>query len=485
MLRKILILLIITFFVTSCSEEEKAFAQVQIIDAFPNLEFTYPVDIQQSGDGTNRLFIVGQEGTIWVVENDPATDQKKVFLDIEDKTLYGGEQGLLGLAFHPDYENNGYFYIDYSRSSPRRNVIARYSADPDDPDKADPDSEFVIMEVEQPYSNHNGGQISFGPDGYLYISFGDGGSGGDPLEHGENPKTILGSIVRIDVNNTEDGNNYAIPADNYFKDNDRGFAEEIYAYGLRNVWRFSWDSQTGLLYAADVGQNKWEEISILENGGNYGWDIMEGFHCFEPGSNCDTTGLILPIHEYSHDMKTGGLSISGGFVYRGSNVPFLAGKYVYADYVSGNIWALEYDGSEVVSNEKIFDSNYNITAFGVDKDRELYFGDFRTSKIYKFAPETTGQNGMGMVNPADFKLEQNYPNPFNPSTNIGVYLPEREFITLNIYDILGRKVDNLYTGTVQGYNEFTWNAGGHSGGTYFYTLLSDDYRASGKMTLLK
>lgn len=215
----------------SCSQNE---AQVSIVEAFPNLTFNQPVDIQNAGDGSNRLFILSQEGIIHVFQNAENANTKKTFLDIRDKVLSGGEQGLLGLAFHPDYKSNGYFYVDYTASNPRRTIIARYKVS-GDPDAADKSSEQILMSVPQPYSNHNGGQIAFGPDGYLYISFGDGGSGGDPENNAQNLKTELGKILRIDINSTSGNKNYSIPDGNPFKGNTNDLKEEIYAWGLRNV----------------------------------------------------------------------------------------------------------------------------------------------------------------------------------------------------------------------------------------------------------
>jgi glucose/arabinose dehydrogenase len=364
----------------ACSSERIENSNI-IVEAFPNLNFEQPVDIQSPKDGTNRLFVLSQPGIIFVFENDPGTKQKEIFLDIRGKVLFGGEQGLLGLAFHPDYKQNGYFFLDYTANNPRRTVISRFKVSHDDPNKADPESELILLEVEQPYSNHNGGQISFGPDGYLYISLGDGGSGGDPLNAGQDLTMLLGSLLRIDVDKISDGRNYAIPDDNPFKDNGEGFKEEIYAYGLRNIWRFSFDNQNRL-WAADVGQNKWEEINIIEKGKNYGWRIMEGKHCFDPPANCDTTGLVLPIWEYGHD-DAGGYSITGGFVYNGTSAPGLKGKYIYADYVVGKIWILEYVNG-IVNNSLLTRTNYLISTFGVDENDELYFSDHNSGRLYKF-----------------------------------------------------------------------------------------------------
>ena len=368
----------------ACSTEKKNQNNL-IVDAFPKLTFEQPVDIQSPNDGTNRIIVLSQPGIIYVFNNNTKTKQKEVFLDIRDKVLYGGEQGLLGLAFHPNYKNNGYFYLDYTIDNPRRTVISRYKTSADDPSKADPASEEILLEVEQPYENHNGGQVSFGPDGYLYISLGDGGSGGDPKNHGQNLKSLLGKILRIDIDKKSNEKNYTIPPDNPFKGNSKGYKEEIYAYGLRNVWRFSFDKKNKL-WAGDVGQDKWEEIDIIEKGKNYGWRVMEGRHCYDPETNCDTTGLIAPIWDYGHN-DMGGFSITGGFVYNGKSAPGLLNKYIYADYVVGKIWTFEYLNGKV-NNRLLSDTDFFISTFGVDENNELYFADYRSNgKLYKFFNE--------------------------------------------------------------------------------------------------
>ncbi len=350
------------------------------VSAFPNLSFTRPVDLQHAGDNTNRIFVVEQEGVISVFANNASVASKKTFLDIKSKVNdSGNEEGLLGLAFHPNYETNGYFYVNYTASSPRRTVISRFKVSTADPDIADAASELIILEFAQPYSNHNGGQVSFGPDGFLYIATGDGGSGGDPDENGQNRATLLGKILRIDVNSQEDGNEYAIPADNPFKENGSGYREEIYAYGLRNPWRFSFDVPTNRLWAGDVGQNAYEEIDIIEKGGNYGWDTMEGKHCFEPSSGCNQSGLKLPIWEYNRDQ---GISITGGFVYRGPTLDGLTGKYIYADFGTRSVWALNVSNLAKPVNNKLLQADFNISSFGVDQNNELYLCGF-DDKIYK------------------------------------------------------------------------------------------------------
>jgi glucose/arabinose dehydrogenase len=334
------------------------------VNTFPNLTFEHPLDLQHAGDGSQRLFVVEQAGRIRVI--DPLTGTSGLFLDITARVSdEGGEEGLLGLAFHPDFEFNGYCYVNYTASGPRRTVISRFGLDSANPEMADPGTELVLLEFDQPYTNHNGGQLQFGPDdGYLYVATGDGGSAGDPGNNGQSLSTLLGKILRIDVDNPSGGLNYGIPPDNPYVGT--GFREEIYAYGLRNPWRFSFDNVTGLLWAGDVGQDTREEIDIVRKGGNYGWRIMEGSLCFDPPSGCDTTGLILPVTEYGRDE---GESVTGGFVYRGAGLPELVGMYIYGDYISGRVWAL--DSSGPAPPTLLADAAFNISSFGVDEAGEL------------------------------------------------------------------------------------------------------------------
>ncbi|MFZ0390711.1 MAG: PQQ-dependent sugar dehydrogenase [Calditrichia bacterium] len=369
---------------------QSGYGQIALQNAFPHLSFTRPVDLQHAGDGSNRLFVVEQQGRIWVFTNDSATTTKTLFLDIQDSVDTGGnEEGLLGLAFHPDYENNGYFYVNYTAANPNRTVISRFQVSPGDPNAALPQSGTPILEFAQPYSNHNGGQLAFGPqDGYLYIAVGDGGRYGDPDCNAQNPATLLGSILRIDVDNPSAGRQYGIPAGNPFA-GDSLKREEIFAYWLRNPWRFSIDSISGQIWAGDVGQNEWEEIDLIENGGNYGWAILEGTHCYNstwpcapPG--CDSTGKIMPVTEYSHSL---GSSVTGGYIYRGSNVPSLYGKYIYADFGSGRLWSLQYNGQQPPADSLLLDTQLNIASFGTDADNELYILAF-DGAIYRFEAQT-------------------------------------------------------------------------------------------------
>ena len=343
--------------------------------AFPKIVFKQPVAIVTPSDGTNRLFVIEQAGIIRVFENSPNVATSTVFLNISTQVLFGGEQGLLGLAFHPNYALNGYFYVDYVADNPLRTVIARYSVAPNNVNQAMENSKLILLEVNQPFSNHKGGQIAFGADGYLYIGLGDGGSGGDPFGNAQNRSTLLGKILRINVDLPSQGRNYSIPIDNPYSGNALGYKEEIYAYGFRNPWRFSFDSPTGRLWVADVGQNQREEIDLVEMGKNYGWNIMEGTLTYSSGSQI---GLELPVWEYSHSE---GIAVIGGYVYHGSSLTGLNSKYIYGDYGSGKIWALQYDGVAVPENTLLADTGINISSFGVDGQNELYFCSL-TGEIY-------------------------------------------------------------------------------------------------------
>ncbi|MCH8829254.1 MAG: PQQ-dependent sugar dehydrogenase [Planctomycetes bacterium] len=358
--------------------------------AFPQLQWTgwsavsdrgkqqplRPIVVTHAGDGTNRVFVATQRGVIHVFPNRQDVKKTSVFLNMQKQVVYidkQNEEGLLGVAFHPKYKKDGRFFVYYTTTAaPRTSIISSFRVSRDDPNRADPKSEVVIMRVKQPFWNHNGGTLVFGPDGYLYIALGDGGSANDPYRNGQNLKTLLGTILRIDVNRKSRGRNYAIPKDNPFVRRGKRARPEIYAYGLRNVWRMSFDRKTGALWAGDVGQKLWEEINIIKKGGNYGWNIREAKHPFGPRGSGPRRGLIDPIWEYHHDI---GKSITGGHVYRGSRLPELAGKYLYADYVSGKIWALDYDWKKkrVVGNRPIPGNKMPVITFGEDETGDVYF----------------------------------------------------------------------------------------------------------------
>ncbi|GAB4136308.1 PQQ-dependent sugar dehydrogenase [Thermopirellula anaerolimosa] len=342
--------------------------------AFPRLHFDRPVTIAHAPDGTNRLFVVEQHGVVHVFPNRPDADRTDIFLDIREVVSRDhNEEGLLGLAFHPRYKENGRFFVYYS-TKPRASIISAFRVSPDNPNRADRDSEEVLMKIEQPYGNHNGGSIEFGPDGYLYIGLGDGGSANDPHGHGQNLKTLLGSILRIDVDHRDPGLAYAIPKDNPFVGRGDGVRGEIWAYGLRNVWRLTFDRVTGDLWVGDVGQNRYEEVDIIVRGGNYGWKLREGFHDFDPKAETTEEPLIDPVTEY---FRHEGMSVTGGYVYRGHRLPEYYGAYFYADYVTGNIWALRVDDrGKLKENRKVARTNLNIAAFGEDEDGEMYLAAF-------------------------------------------------------------------------------------------------------------
>jgi glucose/arabinose dehydrogenase len=332
--------------------------------------------------GDSRMFVLEQAGKIRTVQDGRL--QPESFLDITALVGCCGERGLLGLAFHPQYAQNRLFFVNYTNKS-GNTVIAKYRAS----GVADPDSE-ILLTIDQPYSNHNGGMVAFGPDGFLYIGMGDGGAGGDPQNYAQNLDSLLGKILRIDVNGREANKPYAIPKDNPFIGKGR---PEIWSYGWRNPWRFSFDQQTKDLWVADVGQNAWEEVHLQpsgKGGGNYGWKILEGSRCFV--ANCNKEGLILPVIEYSHRE---GQSITGGYRYRGSAIPALSGAYIYADFASGRIWAANENKQRCSPNSRCIDGSSwsskellragNISSFGEDPKGELYAVDY-SGTVYRLSP---------------------------------------------------------------------------------------------------
>jgi quinoprotein glucose dehydrogenase len=384
---------------------------LKTVRAYPNLRPRRPVAITHAGDGTERLFIVSEYGQLLILPKDQDASETKTFLDIEYKVDYEdkeNEEGLLGLAFHPNYKQNGELFVYYTiKDPPHTSVISRFKVSQEDPNKVDPKSEEVVLTIKQPFWNHNGGNLLFGPDGYLYIGLGDGGSANDPDGNGQKMSTLLGKILRIDIDHKDAGKNYAIPKDNPFVGRTDAMPE-IYALGVRNIWGMAFDPATKLFYAADVGQNLWEEINIIVKGGNYGWSIRESFHKFDksnpkvttktgPGRTPDLQNkldpkpegnLIDPVWEYHHD--TDGKSITGGVVYRGKRLPQLVGYFVYADYVSGKIWGLKYDekAKKVVANRPIAGpEGFNIPCMciGEDQSGEIFLGD-SFGQLWQFEP---------------------------------------------------------------------------------------------------
>jgi glucose/arabinose dehydrogenase len=325
----------------------------------------HPTYVAEAPDHSRRLFVIEQPGRIRIVQNGHLL--KRPFLDITERVQSSGaEQGLLGLAFHPDFAQNGRYVVNYTRAPHGATTIAEYRAS-DDPDVSERKEKLLLI-IPKPYSNHNAGMVEFGPDGFLYIGTGDGGSGGDPANRAQNPDELLGKMLRIDVDH---GGPYAIPPDNPFAGD--GGRPEIFAYGLRNPWRFSFDRDSKELWVADVGQYDWEEIDIVRRGGNYGWRIMEGNHCFKPKTGCEPAGLIAPIAEYP--TRSPRCSIVGGYVYRGGRVPDLRGVYVYGDFCSGEIFGLSSDAKEGGGSQVLLSTGFQISSFGQDQEGELYVVD--------------------------------------------------------------------------------------------------------------
>ena len=350
---------------------------------FTQLSFSQPTTLRQVPGDASRWFVAEKGGVIRLFANDPNATSSSIFLDISGRVSASGEGGLLGFAFHPDFPLTPEVFVSYTRGNPFTSYVSRFYST-DNGLTLEPTVEDVLLTLPQPASNHNGGNLAFGPDGLLYVGFGDGGGSGDPNENGQDTSNLHGTIVRIDV---DGGTPYAIPAGNPFAGNAActqgvGAAEcpEIYAWGLRNPWRFSFDAGSGALWVGDVGQNAWEEIDRVEVGGNYGWNDREGAHCYDPPAGCATAGLIDPVTEYGRDV---GASVTGGYVYRGAAIPDLVGWYLFGDFVSGRILAIPADSSGLVAAEEMLASALSIVAFGEDNDGELYVVDFSLGRIHR------------------------------------------------------------------------------------------------------
>jgi glucose/arabinose dehydrogenase len=364
------------------------------------------VDIQHADSG-GRLFLVSQPGQVLILES--GTVRSTPFVDVSALVLYNGEQGLLGLTFHPQYQSNGYFFLNYTSSS-GDTVVARYKVSDGDANVADPLSASILLTMPQPFGNHKGGQLAFGPDGYLYISVGDGGSGGDPLNHGQRLDSLLGKILRIDV---DSGSPYAIPGDNPYAQTP-GVRPEIWASGLRNPWRFSFDRETGEMFIADVGQSAWEEVNYQPAAGgggrNYGWRLMEGRHCYNPSSGCNMAGLIQPIVEYGHPR---GCSITGGYRYRGTALTGYQGSYFFSDVCTGVIYAASLQSGGTWHITQLLDSPHPVSTFGQGPDGELYLASYRDSgAIYRLTLSSSSvmrltlrKSGAGTVATSNAALE--------------------------------------------------------------------------------
>ncbi len=467
------------------------FSQITYENAFPNLTFRFPVEIQNTGvPGDDRLFVVEQEGRIKVFNNDANVTSSNTFLDITNEVDYdaGQEKGLLGLAFHPDYEQNGYFYVYLTDISGGlvEIVIKRFEVSAGNPNTANASSgcEVIAFVKNQNNSNHNGGKITFGPDGYLYASVGDGGGGGDPQNNAQNNTNLFGTILRIDVDTNCPG--YAIPPDNPFVG--VSGADEIYAWGIRNTWKMNFDFATNLLWAGDVGQNQFEEINLIENGGNYGWDRYEG-NIIYTTSTPEPANPVAPI--YTYNRSQGDKSITGGYVYRGSQIsstnPDIYGKYVFADYITGRVWVLDYDPITGSANRTLLFSaesqgggNVFVSTFGEDINQELYFAGYgQDGVIYRLkdgfsSPTATAVNGVGFwCNPASIGTDGTV-NAIASDDNSNVYIGG----TFNT--VGGTSVQNI--ARWNGSNWSTLNTGAN-GTIYALALTSNgDLYAGGNFT---
>ena len=372
-----------------------------LVSAGPNIQLepiisgiNSPVAITHAGDGSGRLFITLKVGEVLIYDGSQLLPTP--FLDIGSLITSGNERGLLSVAFHPNYSANGFLYVNYTDLN-GDTVIARYQVSAD-PNVVDTTSAAILLTIPQPSTNHNGGQLQFGPDGYLYIGMGDGGFGGDPLNNAQNPNSLLGKMLRIDV---DAGSPYAIPPDNPFV-SDPSAKPESWALGLRNPWRFSFDRLTGDLFIADVGQGNYEEVNFQpadsDGGENYGWRLMEGNQCYDPSTGCNDGSLTLPIIEYDHSLDN--CSITGGYRYRGALYSGLAGIYFYADFCSGRIWGAFQNASGDWTTEELLDTGLSITTFGEDEGGELYLAHFSSSdgtiyKVTETAIAATGESGGG------------------------------------------------------------------------------------------
>jgi len=368
---------------------------IEVVRAYPNLNISRPIVITGAGDGSGRLFVASQTGKIFVIdESNEQVDEPELFIDLSDRVIYKdreNEEGFLGLAFHPRFSENGKFYTYYTTSDrPHVSVLSEFrTVDGSQNRFGDPNSERELMRIQQPFWNHNGGTVAFGPDGYLYVALGDGGKGNDPLKSGQDLSKVLGSILRINIDQKQDDLPYAIPNDNPLVGRGRGVWPEIYAWGIRNIWRMSFDEPTGRLWAADVGQNDWEEVNLIRKGGNYGWSLREASHSFtldgSKGSEAKPS-LIDPLIEYPH-TDDWGKSVTGGMVYRGEATPQLDGYYLYGDYVSGRLWAMKIDDKteEVLENRPIAWQQLPVFTFGQTDTGEVLMSTMMGGgQIYRF-----------------------------------------------------------------------------------------------------
>ncbi|MBS1517410.1 MAG: PQQ-dependent sugar dehydrogenase [Bacteroidetes bacterium] len=457
-------------------------------NAFPNCSFSSPLYLTHSNDGTNRVFVVEKNGLIKVLPNDSLTSDYRTFLNATNLIITGSERGLLGLAFHPNYASNGYFYVNYTRAGDGATVVSRFNVSSNNPNKADSLSQQILLTIPQPYSNHNCGMLFFGLDGYLYIGMGDGGSGGDPGNRAQNLNELLGKVLRINVDTATAVTNYGIPPTNPYAMG--GGRPEIFTVGMRNPWRMSVDPVTGMIWCGDVGQDAWEEIDILEVGKNYGWRCYEGNAPYNTAGCGAASEYTFPIKVYANAGSD--CSITGGYVYRGIRRPELNGRYIYGDYCSGKIWKLKYENGTITEDALLLSAPTSIQSFGSDQNNEFYVCGVN-GIIYRFnKSDLVGVGNNNISNPSEFRLEQNYPNPFNPETSIKYSIPENTNVKLVIFDAGGKEIATLVnTKQLSGNYNIRWNGKDAVGnnlpsGVYFYNLTAgNSFTQSRKMLLIK
>ncbi len=462
----------------------------QVTNALPKIRldlfsdgYNQPLGIENAGRFDNRLFIVEKGGKIWI--SDSAGNKSMMpFLDITARVLSNGsEQGLIGLTFHPQYAANGYFFVNYINLAGHTRV-SRFRVSNNDPDIANPNSELIILRVIQPFANHNGGQLQFGQDGYLYVALGDGGNAGDPFNNGQNPNTLLGKMLRIDINNATNGNNYSIPPTNPFV-GVSGWRKEIWASGLRNPFRFSFDRLNGDMWLSDVGQDDWEEINhqpAMSNGGeNYGWGCFEGCHFFKFNCNPNGTPPVFPVAEYKHKLQPCAGSITGGFVYRGTQLPKMYGKYFYTDYCTG-ILRTVYQDHEVWVNRYLRTATPEAyTSFGEDNMGELYLAHVATGEIYhvvdssaSVTPVLVSSNKTGFntnLKSDDISL---FPNPNSGQFTVQLNASQKEVYTVTIANHLGQQVFSETKTVQEGFNEFTFSSDKFTKGMYIMQIHTSE-----------
>lgn len=457
-----------------------ATAQRPFAVAFPNLQFNYPTDIRMPPGKSDLFFVTEQIGRIRAFDPARYESRQVLVLDISDRVISGGELGLGGIVFDPDFASNGYFYLNYTIPDPLRTIISRFRVDPDNTLQADTTSEQIILEITQPGDTHNGAGVMFGPDGYLYIGMGDGECCGDPGNRAQNLDSLYGKILRIDVHPDDTSRPYSIPPDNPFVDGPG--RPEIYAYGFRNPWRFSFDAATDEMWCGDVGQDRWEEIDIVRPGANYGWRLMEGPECYNP-VNCDSSGLVSPIFAYEHDTVWPFGAIVAGVmnfyteVVPGTYYPVRPGEFIFGDFVSGRIWAIERSGEGLVHTRLLAASGPNITAFGTDLDGQIFFCAF-DGYIYHFTRLS------GVPGPRPLRAGKIVPNPGRGSTLIQFDMLRPGHPLIELFNPLGQRIRHLDPGSLQsGPQQIVLDLHELPHGTYRWRVTLGDESISGPLVV--